>query len=109
MTSTGALELLAGDSIYAAGYAVTQSGANPTLLPSPFNPGFLGVVGNTWYGQHVVGNIDSQALAPRSVLFSEGVLESEQLYPAVRALTSPTASGYTPRGTAARALLCERG
>lgn len=95
VTGTGALELLAGDSIYAAGYAVTQSGANPTLLPSPFNPGFLGVVGNAWYGQHVVGNIDPQALAP-SVLFSKGV-ESEQLYP-LFSLTSPTASGYTREG-----------
>ncbi|MGT2492019.1 hypothetical protein ACU4GD_19615 [Cupriavidus basilensis] len=38
----GQLELLAADSIYAAGYAVTQSGADPRALPNPFNPAFVG-------------------------------------------------------------------
>ncbi|WP_454735810.1 filamentous haemagglutinin family protein [Cupriavidus necator] len=92
---TGALELLAGDSIYAAGYAVTQSGADPTALPSPFNPAFVGVVGKAWFGPHNVGNLDPQALAP-SLMFSKGV-ESGQLYP-LFSLTPPTASGYARVG-----------
>lgn len=92
---TGALELLAGDSIYASGYAVTQSGANPTRLPSPFNPGFVGAVGTLWYGQDNAHNLDPLAIAP-SVLFYKGV-DSEQAYP-LFSLTSPTASGYVRTG-----------
>ncbi|WP_213938153.1 filamentous haemagglutinin family protein [Pseudomonas sp. dw_612] len=36
------LQLIAGDSIYAGGYAVTQSGADPASMPTPFNPAFAG-------------------------------------------------------------------
>lgn len=36
----GALELLAGGSIYAGGYAVSRSGAALSTLVTPFNPGF---------------------------------------------------------------------
>lgn len=36
------LQLIAGDSIYAGGYAVTQSGADPARIPTPFNPVFVG-------------------------------------------------------------------
>lgn len=36
------LQLIAGDSIYAGGYAVTQSGADPARIPTPFNPVFAG-------------------------------------------------------------------
>ncbi|AZD15689.1 filamentous hemagglutinin family protein [Pseudomonas chlororaphis] len=39
------LQLIAADSIYAGGYAVTQSGADPALLSSPLNPGFAGYSG----------------------------------------------------------------
>ncbi|WP_095053766.1 filamentous haemagglutinin family protein [Pseudomonas sp. Irchel s3b2] len=37
------LQLIAGDSIYAGGYAVTQSGADPARIPTPFNPVFVGI------------------------------------------------------------------
>lgn len=39
------LQLIAADSIYAGGYAVTQSGADPALLSSPLRPGFAGYSG----------------------------------------------------------------
>ncbi|GJG96816.1 filamentous haemagglutinin family protein [Cupriavidus pauculus] len=94
-TGSGALELLAGDSIYAGGYAVTQSGADGAALPTPFNPGFAGVVGQVWYGPWVVGNVSQQGLAP-SVMFGTG-LGSEQQYP-LFSLASPSASGQAHVG-----------
>ncbi|MHC8339674.1 filamentous haemagglutinin family protein [Pseudomonas sp. HLT2-19-2] len=39
---SGQLELLAGDSIYAGGYGITQSGASPAALATPFAPAFYG-------------------------------------------------------------------
>ncbi|MDF3837592.1 filamentous hemagglutinin family protein [Cupriavidus basilensis] len=39
----GQLEFLAGDSIYAAGMAVSQSGAQPSAMATPFKPGFIGL------------------------------------------------------------------
>lgn len=92
---TGALELLAGGSIYAGGYAVTQSGADPTALPSPFNPAFVGAVGTLWYGHDNAHNLNPLALAP-SVLFYRGI-DGEQAYP-LFSLTPPTASGYARSG-----------
>ncbi|WP_238926427.1 filamentous haemagglutinin family protein [Achromobacter xylosoxidans] len=38
----GQLELLAGDSIYAGGYAINRSGADPTVMASVRNPAFAG-------------------------------------------------------------------
>lgn len=38
----GELELLAGDSIYAGGYSVQRSGADPANLPSIWTPAFAG-------------------------------------------------------------------
>ncbi|TNB99815.1 filamentous hemagglutinin N-terminal domain-containing protein [Pseudomonas jessenii] len=39
-SKSGQLELLAGDSIYAGGYAINQSGASPMAVATPFNPAF---------------------------------------------------------------------
>jgi filamentous hemagglutinin family protein len=39
-SAAGQLELLAGDSIYAGGYAINQSGASPLAIATPFNPAF---------------------------------------------------------------------
>lgn len=41
-SSAGQLELLAGDSIYAGGYAINQSGASPLAIATPFSPAFNG-------------------------------------------------------------------
>ncbi len=42
----GQLALLAHDSIYAGGMTVSQSGAQPGALATPFNPGFIGFSGS---------------------------------------------------------------
>ena len=44
---SGQLELLAGDSIYAGGYAINQSGASPSAIATPFNPAFNTFATNT--------------------------------------------------------------
>ncbi|QAX84866.1 hemagglutinin [Pseudomonas sp. DTU12.3] len=46
-STSGQLELLAGDSIYAGGYAINQSGASPAAITSPFAPSFNGFVSNS--------------------------------------------------------------
>ncbi|WP_312049096.1 hypothetical protein, partial [Exiguobacterium profundum] len=45
-STSGQLELLAGDSIYAGGYAINQSGASPLAIATPFRPSFLAFAGN---------------------------------------------------------------
>ncbi|WP_332763281.1 filamentous hemagglutinin family protein [Pseudomonas koreensis] len=44
---SGQLELLAGDSIYAGGYAINQSGASASAIATPFNPAFNTFATNT--------------------------------------------------------------
>ncbi|WP_028682247.1 filamentous haemagglutinin family protein [Pseudomonas chlororaphis] len=41
-STQGRLEVLAGDSIYAGGYAINQSGASLSAMPTPFTPAFAG-------------------------------------------------------------------
>jgi len=50
------LQLMAGDSIYAGGYAVTQSGADPARIPTPFNPAFAGT---NQYGAILYSNLSA--------------------------------------------------
>ncbi|MCP1479050.1 filamentous hemagglutinin family protein [Pseudomonas chlororaphis] len=59
--SNGRLDLLAGDSIYAGGYAVNRSGAGLDALPTPFRPAFAG-----WEGVQTlkVSNLSGDAIAP---------------------------------------------
>ncbi len=70
--ATGSLQLLAGDSIYASGYAVTQSGASLSALPTPFKPAFIGF---DYYSQatgaipHVTSNVASDAIRPTLIQF----------------------------------------
>ncbi|MCU1774682.1 filamentous hemagglutinin family protein [Pseudomonas sp. 13B_3.2_Bac1] len=45
-STAGQLELLAGDSIYAGGYAINQSGASPLAIATPFAPAFNGFASN---------------------------------------------------------------
>ncbi|SAI46082.1 Heme:hemopexin utilization protein A [Bordetella ansorpii] len=42
----GQLQLIAGDSIYAAGHAITQSGGNPDDVANPLRPAFAGFKGS---------------------------------------------------------------
>jgi len=66
-SASGSLQLLAGDSIYASGYAVTQSGASPAALPTPFRPAFIGF---DYYSSatgtipYVTSNVASDAIRP---------------------------------------------
>ncbi|MGE1091576.1 filamentous haemagglutinin family protein [Pseudomonas zeae] len=46
-SASGQLELLAGDSIYAGGYAINQSGASPLAIATPFAPAFNGYASNS--------------------------------------------------------------
>ena len=94
---TGQLELLASDSIYAGGYSVTQSGADPTALPNPLNPGFSGTVEQVWYGARRLSNVNPDALAPSVFLDLSDADEGYQRYP-LFSLTPPTASGYAAQG-----------
>ena len=67
------LQLIAADSIYAGGYAVTQSGADPALLSSPLRPAFAGYSGinaNPNYANYGTGVYVSPSEFP---LFSFGI------------------------------------
>lgn len=46
-STNGQLSLLAGDSIYAGGYAINQSGASPRAIATPFAPSFSGYGAST--------------------------------------------------------------
>ncbi|SEK14760.1 MULTISPECIES: filamentous haemagglutinin family protein [unclassified Variovorax] len=94
------LELLAGDSIYASGYAVTPSGVDPAMLPTPFNPGFVGLGQAVWYGPLRITNVHPDAIAP-SVLLSGSSAPNvtAQSYP-LFSFVPPTASGYSVTGQA---------
>ena len=93
----GQLELMAGDSIYAGGYSFTQSGADPTGLPTPFNPGFSGSLERTWFGPRKLNNVSPDALAPSVFLDSFRPGEGYQRYP-LFSLESPSASGDSVPG-----------
>ncbi|WP_285415120.1 filamentous haemagglutinin family protein [Pseudomonas sp. efr-133-TYG-5] len=54
-SNAGQLELLAGDSIYAGGYAINQSGASLSALATPFAPAYNGFA-NTVSSQPVMSN-----------------------------------------------------
>ncbi len=89
------LELLAGDSIYASGYAVTPSGVDPAMLPTPFNPGFVGLGQAVWYGPLRITNVHADAIAPSVLVSGSSVPNStSQSYP-LFSFVSPTASGYS--------------
>lgn len=62
----GSLQMLAGDSIYAGGYAVNQSGASLAAIPAPFNPGFAGMNANE---QIIVSNHHAESLRPTFTMF----------------------------------------
>jgi len=96
-TGTGQLELLAAGSIYANGIGFGTSGADPTALPDPWNPGFVGLAGSNWYGRQFLHNVSPEALAPSVLLGGLDASGSSQRYP-LFAFTAPTASGYVHVG-----------
>ncbi|MNX03950.1 Heme/hemopexin-binding protein precursor [compost metagenome] len=90
---TGQLELLAAGSIYANGTGLGVSGADPTALPSPFNPGFVGLADTLWYGRRFIHNVSPTGLAPSVLLSGNDPSSSAQAYP-LFAFTAPSASGH---------------
>jgi filamentous hemagglutinin family protein len=101
-TGTGQLEMLAADSIHAAGYPITLSGADPRLLPNPFNPGFVGALDKVWFGLLPLHNVSADALAPGPLKWfgttSNGASDAnQQVYP-LFSMTPPTVSDYVPAG-----------
>ncbi|MFW9078662.1 filamentous hemagglutinin family protein [Pseudomonas sp. P2757] len=54
-SNSGQLDLLAGHSIYAGGYAINQSGASPAALATPFAPSFNGFASHT-ASQPIISN-----------------------------------------------------
>ncbi|ATD58882.1 hemagglutinin [Janthinobacterium svalbardensis] len=100
-TGAGQLEMLAADSIHAAGYPITPSGADPRLLPNPFNPGFVGALDTVWFGLLPLHNVNANALAPSPLLSfassPNGAGVAEQTYP-LFSMTAPTVSDYVPVG-----------
>ncbi|MED5598736.1 filamentous haemagglutinin family protein [Janthinobacterium sp. P210006] len=100
-TGTGQLEMLAADSIHAAGYPITPSGADPRLLPNPFNPGFVGALDKVWFGLLPLHNVSTNALAPSPLKSfagnANGAGVEAQTYP-LFSMTAPTVSDYVPVG-----------
>ncbi|MDC8757657.1 filamentous haemagglutinin family protein [Janthinobacterium fluminis] len=68
-SANASLELLAGDSIYASGYAVSQSGADPAALPTPFKPAFIGVDRTKGDRPIIVSNLSGDGVAPGGLRF----------------------------------------
>ncbi|UIP18682.1 filamentous hemagglutinin family protein [Achromobacter deleyi] len=69
-SASGILDLVAGDSIYAAGYVVTRSGANPDSVATPLRPAFAGY-GTGLGGSLLVGN-HGEEVTPGAGLFAFG-------------------------------------
>ncbi|MCF7750269.1 filamentous hemagglutinin family protein [Bacillus subtilis subsp. subtilis] len=98
-TGNGQLELLAAGSIYANGTGFATSGADPTALPNPWNPGFVGLGDTNWYGRQYLHNVSASALAPSVLLSGKDASGSAQRYP-LFTFTPPSASGYVHVGQA---------
>ncbi|WP_445178564.1 filamentous haemagglutinin family protein [Pseudomonas sp. McL0111] len=62
-SNAGQLELLAGDSIYAGGYAINQSGASLSAIATPFAPAFSGYA-QFGSSQPVMSNYNVDGVAP---------------------------------------------
>ncbi|MGA4475693.1 filamentous hemagglutinin family protein [Ectopseudomonas chengduensis] len=57
----GSLDLLAGDSIYAGGYAINQSGAGIDVVPTPLRPAFALFTNSSTIG---VSNLSADTIQP---------------------------------------------
>ncbi|VVE53091.1 Heme/hemopexin-binding protein [Pandoraea capi] len=94
----GALELIAGGSLYGGGYPISRSAATPTALPTAQNPAFAGGIASTAFvNRAYLTNVRQDALAP-SILFSYGI-DSATRFP-LFSLTPATVSGYDFSGMA---------
>ncbi|WP_242557987.1 MULTISPECIES: filamentous haemagglutinin family protein [Pandoraea] len=94
----GALELIAGSSLYGGGYPISRSAADPMALPTAQHPAFAGGIASTAFvNRAYLTNVRQDALAP-SILFSYGI-DSATRFP-LFSLTPATVSGYDFSGMA---------
>ncbi|WP_167481260.1 filamentous haemagglutinin family protein [Acidovorax cavernicola] len=91
---TAQLELLARDSIYASGYTITPSGADPSRLVNPFQPGFAALGGPIWYGRESIHNAAADGLLSSVALYGQSTQMSFPLF----TLTSPSVADVAPLG-----------
>lgn len=90
-TDGGALEMIAGRSVYGSGYPISRSAADPTALPTPQHPAFAGGVQTAWFGRVFLTNVRQDALAPE--LIPTPGWDSATIFP-MFSLTPATVSGY---------------
>jgi filamentous hemagglutinin family protein len=93
----GALEMIAGQSLFGSGFPISRSAADPTALPTPQNPAFMGGTRSAWFGRAYLTNVRQDAIAP-SLLFFYSV-DSATRFP-MFSQTPATVSGYDFTGMA---------
>ncbi|MDR6672180.1 filamentous hemagglutinin family protein [Xanthomonas sp. 1678] len=98
VTGKGELQLLAMDSIYASGYPITASTADPLALTSPFRPGFSGLVSYTGGGQWGFDPVRVHNVAPEAAAYSDWALEGGRYNgAALFTFASAATSAYAPQ------------
>ncbi|WP_175626465.1 MULTISPECIES: filamentous haemagglutinin family protein [Oxalobacteraceae] len=75
-SASGALEFLAGNSIYGGGYPIAMSGSD-TALPTPFNPAFVGF---NQQGRIVISNLSMDGTMTSNDQFSGAAIDGKQHY-----------------------------
>lgn len=100
VTGKGELQLLASDSIYASGFAINTSTANPVALPSVFRPGFIGQVASTGGGQYGFDPLYAYNVAPETVGLNSWIAREGGRINVAPLFTfgSPATSGYATVG-----------
>ncbi len=93
----GALEMMAGQSLFGSGFPISRSAADPTALPTPQNPAFMGGVRDAWFGRAYLTNVRQDAIAPQLLFYYSP--DSATRFP-MFSLTQATVSGYDFTGIA---------
>ena len=64
-SDSSSMQLLAQDSIYAAGYSVSVSGADPSVAPTPYKAAFVGTMDAVLSGSNLVAsNLNADGVSP---------------------------------------------
>ncbi|WP_174984952.1 filamentous haemagglutinin family protein [Pandoraea commovens] len=87
----GALEMLAGQSMFGGGFPISRSAADPRALPTPQSPAFAGGVADIPGNRSYLTNVRQDALAPD--LFYYYGASGANVFP-MFSLTPATVSGY---------------
>jgi hypothetical protein len=98
VTGKGELQLLAMDSIYASGYPITASTADPLALTSPFRPGFSGLLSYTGGGPFGFDPVRVHNVAPEAAAYSDWALYGGRYNgAALFTFASAATSAYAPQ------------